>query len=159
MYYRYDQERGDRFDTTRFNANGTPLVPNPQWHYDIKRGITLTVLVEAETHEAANERAQEIGLNFEAERIPEQWGMDLVHEREGTQAPSMYRWVPVTDHWHGFEEVADALSDSDEYLLFNPWQVDPEFYGWPVFVHREDGTFDNWAAHVVWRWEYDNKPY
>lgn len=158
MYYRYDQENGKRFEATRFTSRGRPRVPNPRWHYDTELGITLTVLIEAEDHEAANARAERIGLSFAPEPVPEQWGMELVHQNEGTAPPSMYRWVPVTDYWHGFEEIEFALDDSDEYLLFNPWEVDPAFPGWPVFVHREDGTFDNWNAHVVWRWEYDTKP-
>lgn len=159
MYFRFDQEHGRRFEFTRFTASGRKLVEYPRWEYDTEAGITLTILVEAESAEAANTRAQNIGLSFEAEAIPEQWGMDLVHQREGTEPPRMYRWVPVTDDWHGFDSPEEALDDSDEYLLFNPWEVDPGFQGWPVFVHREDGTFDNWAPHVVWRWEYDPQPH
>lgn len=155
MFYRYDQERGDRFEATRFTASGRPQVPDPRWVYDKELGITLTILVEADNAEAANAQAEQIGISFEAERIPEQWGMYLVHEQYGTKPPHMHRWVPVTDDEHGFDDPANALGDSDEYVQFNPWEVDHEFLGWPVFVHREDGTFDNWSAHVVWRWEYD----
>jgi len=60
LFFRYDQERGDRFEFTRY-PDGGPHVPHPRWHYDPEAGITLTVLVEADTAEAANARAERFG--------------------------------------------------------------------------------------------------
>lgn len=157
MFFRYDQEHGSRFEFTRY-LRGGPKVEFPRWQYDPELGVTLTILVEADTAAAANAIAERIGISFEPERVPEAWGSDYMHERFKTEPPQMWRWVPVTDDEHGFEEEAEALGDSDEYVLFNPWEVDPDFLGWPVFVHYANGEFCGWNPFVLWRSEYDSRP-
>lgn len=118
----------------------------------------MTILVEADSADEANAIAERIGISFEPERVSRAWGVDYMHEQTGTPPPEMWRWVPVRDDEHGFEEEAEALGDSDEYLLFNPWEVDPEFLGWPVYVHYANGEFCGWNPFVLWRSEHDSRP-
>lgn len=156
MFFRYDQDRGDRFDGDR--------IRHPQydqykrdWKYDPAAGISLTVLVEADTAEEANAKAESIGIDFTPEDIAV-WGFGEYAKYTGTPLPMLHRWVQVTDDEHGFDEETEALGDSDEYVLFNPWEVDPKFIWWPVFVHYESGKFCGWQPFVLWRSEYDGRP-
>jgi hypothetical protein len=156
LFYRYDQDRGDRFGGSRI-TNPTFDQRQQPWEYDPELGITLTILIEAETAAAANAEAESIGIDFTPKNISV-WGFEIVTQNWGTPPPMLHRWVKVTDDEHGFDEEAEALGDSDEYTLFNPWEVDQEFHGWPVFVHYANENFIGWAAHVAWRSEYDSRP-
>lgn len=155
MFYRYDQDRGDRFAGSRI-SNAHPSQYKRSWDYNPDRGIALTVLVEADTAEEANAKAEAIGIDFAPEDISV-WGFDLVTKQWGTPPAMLHRWVKVTDDEHGFESEAEALGDSYEYVLFNPWEVDGDDYPW-VFVHYANGQICTWEAHVLWRSEYDSRP-
>lgn len=157
MFFRYDQDRGDRFDGNRISNPDPSNQYRRGWQYDPEIGISLTILVEAESAEHANVEAQGLGISFEPDDISV-WGFGEITKRWGTPPPKLYRWVRVASDEQGFEEEAEALGDSDHYVLFNPWEVDPEFLWWPVFVHYANGEFCGWQPHVLWRSEYDGRP-
>lgn len=157
MFFRYDQDRGDRFDGERIINRSPSNERHGGWQYDPETGITLTILVEAESAEHANAEAQALGISFEPENISV-WGFSEVTRRWGTSPPRLHRWMRVDSDEQGFEEEAEALGDSDEYVLFNPWEVDPEFLGWPVYVHYANGNFCGWHPYVLWRSEHDSRP-
>jgi hypothetical protein len=153
MFFRYDQDRGDRFDGMRIDDPHPDQLP-PEWIYDPVAGITLTVLVEADTAEAANARARAIGIDF----APENIGMPGLNRTWGMQPTLLHRWVEVGHDSWGFDDPMEALGDSTSYGLFNPWTVDSCFYSWPVFIHYENDRFEGAEAFVLWRSEHDRRP-
>lgn len=149
MFFRFDQDRGDRGN--RIDNWRDDLGPF-QWEYDPERGITLTVLIEAHSAVEANAKAESIGISFAPENITP---LGLTKEF-GRQPTLLYRWMKVSPEQAGFFTIAEALDDSDEYVFFNPWEVDASFIWWPVFVHRFSGNFHAAQAFVQWRSEYDD---
>jgi hypothetical protein len=153
VFYRFDQDRGDRFDGMRID-NPHPEQRSPDWIYDAAAGISLTVLVEADTAEAATARAEAIGIDFNPENI----GMLGLTRTWGMGPTLLYRWMGVNYDSYGFDTVIEALSNSTSYGWFNPWAHTPDFTaGWPVFVHERDAegwTFYGVEPVIGWRSEY-----
>lgn len=98
------------------------------WHYDEAAGIGLVVIVEAPTAEAANERAESIGLYFDGCHTGRdcwccgaRW--DRARETECREEP-MVSDIPVEEF------------DFEGYLY-------P--YRWECFLHRLDGSVEKYG--------------
>lgn len=105
--------------------------------YDEERGLSVSVIIEAESADDANDRAERIGLYFngvdegcDCECCDDRWSR--AYKDDGDEVPSRY----------GTALPTERPKDEIEWVgKGNP----------TIFIHYLDGTLESLWPRVIWR--------